>query len=90
MQGIVRVKLDLYRRTDGALVVVPSRFAHALPGPGAATLHYIRTVRMELALLGDALVLEIGLQGFAIARGADAALLRNGTRVPGGFARDSA
>lgn len=75
------VKLDLYRRPDGALVVVPSHFADASPAPEAASLRFIRRVRMELGLLGDALVLDIGLHGYAVARGADAALLRNGARV---------
>lgn len=75
------MKLDLYRRPDGALVVVPSRFAHALPDSDFATLRFVRTVRMQLGLLGDDLVLEIGLHGFAIARGADAALLRNTDRA---------
>lgn len=76
------MKLDLYRRPDGALVVVPSRFAQALPAPDAAALRFVRRVRMELGLLGDALVLDIGLNGYAVARGADEALLRNGARAP--------
>lgn len=71
------MKLDLYRRPDGALVVVPSRFAHALPDSDFETLRYVRTVGMQLGLLGDDLVLGIGLHGFALAQGADAALLRN-------------
>lgn len=75
------MKLDLYRRPDGALVVVPSRFADALPDSDFETLRYVRTVRVQLGLLGDELVLEIGLHGFAIARGADAALLRNSDRA---------
>lgn len=69
------MKLDLYRRTDGALVVVPARFEQP-PAP-CAILHFVRSVEIDLALLDDALVLEIGLQGHAIATGADAALLRN-------------
>lgn len=72
-----RLKLDLYRRSDGALVVVPSRFAHGLPALAPTGLRYVRTVRMELGVLGDALVLDIGLHGFAVALGADEALLRN-------------
>ncbi len=75
------MKLDLYRRPDGALVVVPSHFADASPAPDAASLRFLRRVRMELGVLGDDLVLDIGLNGYAVARGADAALLRNGTRV---------
>jgi hypothetical protein len=75
------LKLDLYRRPDGALIVVPSHFADASPAPDAAALRFIRQVRMELGLLGDALVLDIGLHGYAVARGADAALLRNGARI---------
>lgn len=75
------MKLNLYRRPDGALVVVPSHFADASPAPHAASLRFIRRVRMELGVLGDELVLEIGLNGYAVARGADAALLRNGMRV---------
>ncbi|GAB6196430.1 hypothetical protein [Lysobacter xanthus] len=71
------MKLDLFRRTDGALVVVPSRFARGLPALATAGLRYIRTVDQELAVLGDALVLDIGLNGFAVALGADAALLRS-------------
>jgi len=75
------VKLDLFRRDDGALVVVPARFARCLPGPAPAGLRYIRSVRQELAVLGDALVLDIGLHGFAVARGADEALLRSSPTV---------
>lgn len=71
------MKLDLYRRTDGALVVVPARFAHGLPALAPGGLRYIRSVRMELGVLGDGLVLDIGLHGFGIAFGADEALLRN-------------
>lgn len=71
------MKLDLYRRIDGALVVVPSRFAHGLPALAPTGLRYIRSVRMELGVLGDGLVLDIGLHGFGIAFGADEALLRN-------------
>lgn len=78
------MKLDLYRRPDGALVVVPSRFAHAAPAPDAAALRFVRRVRVDLGLLGDALVLEIGLNGYAVASGADEALLRNGPRVVAG------
>lgn len=78
------MKLDLYRRADGALVVVPSHFADASPVPGAASLRFIRQVRMELGLLGDALVLDIGLHGYAVATGPDAALLRNGAGLPAG------
>ena len=62
-------------------MVVPSRFADASPAPDAASLRLVRRVRMELGLLGDALVLDIGLHGYAVARGADAALLRNGAQV---------
>ena len=71
------MKLDLFRRADGALVVVPSRFARCLPVSAPGGLRYIRSVRLELAVLGDALVLDIGLHGFAVARGADEALLRS-------------
>lgn len=71
------VKLDLYRRPDGELVVVPTHFIDASPAPDAASLRFVRRVRMELQVLGDELVLDIGLNGYAIARGADAALLRN-------------
>lgn len=85
------MKLDLYRRPDGALVVVPSRFADAHPAPGGASLRFIRRVRMDLGLLGDRLVADIGLHGYAVARDADEALLRNGAperREPvGGSAR---
>jgi hypothetical protein len=76
------MKLDLFRRGDGALVVVPSRFARSLPGPAPDGLRFIRSVRQDLAVLGDALVLDIGLHGFAIARGADEALLRCSPRAP--------
>ncbi|WP_460830256.1 hypothetical protein [Lysobacter humi (ex Lee et al. 2017)] len=75
------MNLDLFRRIDGALVVVPTRFAHALPSVAAAPMRYVRTVDIGLEMLGDALVLEIGLHGFAVARGADEALLRSGARV---------
>lgn len=71
------MKLDLYRRMDGALVVVPSRFASGLPTLAPAGLRYIRTVSLELGVLGDVLVLDIGLHGFAVASGADEALLRS-------------
>ena len=71
------MKLDLYRRVDGALVVVPTRFARGLPTPAPAGLRFIRTVDQELGVLGDGLVLDIGLNGFAVASGADEALLRS-------------
>jgi len=71
------VKLDLYRRVDGVLVVVPTRFARGLPTPAPAGLRYIRTVHQELGVLGDRLVLDIGLHGFAVASGEDEALLRS-------------
>ncbi|TZF90510.1 hypothetical protein [Cognatilysobacter lacus] len=71
------MKLDLYRRPDGALVVVPTRFACGLPTTTPAGLRYVRTVSLELRVLGDALVLDIGLHGFAVAAGADEALLRS-------------
>lgn len=71
------MKLDLYRRNDGALVVVPARFAHGLPALAPTGLRFVRSVRMDLAVLGDALVLDIGLQGFGVALGADEALLRS-------------
>lgn len=71
------MKLDLYRRPDDALVVVPTLFAHGLPTQTPAGLRYVRTVSLELRVLGDALVLDIGLQGFAVAAGADEALLRS-------------
>ncbi|MFZ5655623.1 MAG: hypothetical protein ACOY37_00935 [Pseudomonadota bacterium] len=72
------MKFDLFRRHDGALVVVPSHFADASPAPDAASLRFVRRVRMELGLLGDELVRDIGLHGYAVACGADEALLRNG------------
>lgn len=71
------MKLDLYRRSDGALVVVPTRFAPELPVLAPDSLRYIRTVELELATLGDELVLDIGLSGYAVARHADEALLRS-------------
>ncbi|WP_407907938.1 hypothetical protein [Lysobacter claricitrinus] len=72
------MKLDLYRRSsDGALVVVPTRFAPELPVLAPGGLRYVRTVERELTMLGDELVLDIGLNGFAVARGADEALLRS-------------
>lgn len=71
------MKLDLYRRSDGALVVVPTRFAPDVPVLAPGGLRYIRTVERELATLGDALVLDIGLSGYAVARGADEAFLRS-------------
>ena len=71
------MKLDLYRRVDGALVVVPTRFASGLPTLAPDALRFIRTVRLELGVLGDGLVLDIGLHGFAVASGADEALLRS-------------
>lgn len=71
------MRLDLFRRTDGALVVVPARFAHGLPALEHAGLRYVRTVRLDLAILGDGLVLDIGLHGFGVAQGADEALLRS-------------
>ncbi|MGY3265750.1 MULTISPECIES: hypothetical protein [unclassified Lysobacter] len=71
------MKLDLYRRDDGALVVVPTRFAPELPVLAPGGLRYVRTVERELTMLGDVLVLEIGLNGFAVAQGTDEALLRS-------------
>lgn len=71
------MKLDLYRRADGALVVVPTRFACGTPTLAPDALRFIRTVRLELGVLGDGLVLDIGLHGFAVASGADEALLRS-------------
>ena len=71
------MKLDLYRRVDGALVVVPTRFACGLPTPAPDGLRFIRTVKLDLGVLGDGLVLDIGLHGFAVAGGADEALLRS-------------
>ncbi|WP_133500521.1 hypothetical protein [Cognatilysobacter terrigena] len=71
------MKLDLYRRSDGALVVVPTRFAPEMPLLAPVGLRYIRTVDRELATLGDALVLDIGLNGYAVAHGPDEALLRS-------------
>lgn len=71
------MKLDLYRRVDGALVVVPTRFACGLPTLAPSGLRFVRTVNLELGVLGDALVLDIGLHGFAVAIGADEALLRS-------------
>jgi hypothetical protein len=71
------VTLDLYRRMDGALVVVPTRFARGMPTLAPVGLRYIRTVCLELGVLGDVLVLDIGLHGFAVASGADEALLRS-------------
>lgn len=62
-------------------MVVPSRFADASPAPDASALRFIRRVRMDLDLLGERLVLDIGLHGYAIAVGADAAMLRNGVAI---------
>ena len=76
-RGPACLKLDLYRRTDGALVVVPARFAHGLPALAPGGLRYVRSVDVDLVVLQDTLVLDIGLHGFAIAQGADEALLRS-------------
>lgn len=59
------------------MVVVPARFAPEVPLLAPAGLRYIRTVDQELVLLGDTLVLEIGLHGYAIAHGPDEAFLRS-------------
>jgi hypothetical protein len=73
------MQFDIYRRSDGALIASPSRFdgsmlIHALP------VRFVRRAWLELDLLSETFVADLGLHGFAIARGADAALLRNSTR----------
>lgn len=70
------MQFDIYRRIDGALVAVPSRLG-ALFVPGFAPVRFIRTSTVDLDLLSDAFVSDLGLHGHAVASDADAALLRS-------------
>ena len=73
------MQFDIYRRIDGTLIASPSRFdgsllIHALP------VRFVRRAWLDLDLLSESFVAELGLHGFAVAAGADAALLRNSSR----------
>ncbi|WP_144817004.1 hypothetical protein [Aerolutibacter ruishenii] len=70
------MELRVYRRADDALVVVPSLFQSPLALSKHSALRQIGVATVELAHLGESLVADIGIHGYAIATGADEALIR--------------
>ncbi|HTH27513.1 MAG TPA: hypothetical protein VL918_03480 [Sphingobium sp.] len=80
--------IRVYRRSDAALVVVPGLFQPPVALEREGALRPLGTVEIELNLLSDELVADIGLNGYAIARGPDEALIRTraGRRLAAGVA----
>ena len=70
------MQFDIFRRHDGALLASPSRFDGALVGH-PRSVRFVRRAWVDLHVLSDTFVTELGLHGVAVAEGADAALLRN-------------
>jgi len=70
------MQFNLFRRPDGALVVVPRLFKPPIALERAGGLRPIGTAHVELEHLTNDLVESIGVQGYAVASGPDEALLR--------------
>ncbi|MFC0677948.1 hypothetical protein ACFFGH_08855 [Lysobacter korlensis] len=68
--------LNVYTRTDGALVVVPALFQVPVALERAGPLRRVGAADLDLAQLSDAFVNAMGVAGFAIASGEQEALLR--------------
>jgi hypothetical protein len=77
------MRFDIYGRSDGLRVVVPSILPHppALAAEGA--LMSFGTVEMAFAALSPALSHAIALSGFGIAEDVDDALIDLALRRPG-------
>lgn len=76
------MEIRVYRRADDALVVVPALFQAPVAMSREGALRFLGTADVELALLSDALVANIGLYGYAVAQGVDEALVRPRVRRP--------
>lgn len=68
--------LNVYRRSDGALVIVPALFQPPIALEREGRLVLLGEADVELAGLSDALVEQLGLHGYAVAGEVDAAGLR--------------
>lgn len=68
--------LNVYRRSDGALVIVPALFQPPIALEREGALVLLGEADIGLAGLSDALVEQLGLHGYAIAGDVDAAALR--------------
>lgn len=69
--------LHIYRRPDGALVIVPALFQPPIALEREGMLVLLGEADVELAGLSDAVVEQLGLQGYAVAGEVDAAILRH-------------
>ena len=73
------MRFNVFRRSDGALVVVPALFQSPLAVAAEGELRRLGSAYVDLETLSEPLVEHIGLNGYAIARGVDEALLRSAT-----------
>lgn len=78
--------IRVYRRGDHALIVVPALFQIPVALEREASLRLLGEATIDLELLTDDLVRDIGLYGYAVARGADEALVRTRVRRAPGLA----
>ncbi|MGY3264094.1 MULTISPECIES: hypothetical protein [unclassified Lysobacter] len=70
------MRLHAFQLTDGTMHVVAERLAAALDAQRELDAHDMGVADVDLAQLSPNLVLGIGLDAWAIARGEDALLIR--------------
>lgn len=70
------MRLHAFQMTDGTMHVVAERLAAALDAHGELGGHDLGVADVDLAQLSPTLVLGIGLDAWAVARGEDAMLIR--------------
>ena len=71
------MRLHAFQLTDGTMHVVAERLAAALDAQSELDGHDLGVAEVDLAQLSPRLVLGIGMDAWAIARGDDALLIRN-------------
>ncbi|WP_133499839.1 hypothetical protein [Cognatilysobacter terrigena] len=71
------MRLHAFQMTDGTMHVVAERLAAALDAHRELDAHDMGVAEVDLAQLSPNLVLGIGLDAWAIARGEDALLIRS-------------
>ncbi len=70
------MRLTVFRRADDAILVIPAMLPYSPALTRLGALREIGSASVELCHLSDALVEEIGRLGYALAKDADAALIR--------------
>ena len=77
------MRFNVFRRCDEAVVVVPVLFRTPLALQAESDLRWVGSAYVELAMLSEPLIEQIGLNGYAVAQGLVDALLRGATQRDG-------